>query len=152
MAATALPAPPPALWHLDLSGRRIKLPKIGWVRFRGGREYEGKIKRVTVRMNCAGIYTATALIESEADYPCTPTVDLQPLGIDVGCKTEGERHQFATLSSGEIIHSPALIKRNAKPPGSAATAAGQKTKGLGQPRQAEGAHRQIALAHKEPAQ
>jgi putative transposase len=99
---------------IDLSGRRIKLPKIGWVRFRGGREYEGKIKRVTVRMNCAGIYTATALIESEAEPPCTPTVDLNPLGIDVGCKTEGERHQFATLSSGEIIHSPALIKQNAR--------------------------------------
>lgn len=100
--------------HINHDARAMKLPKIGWVKFRGGRTFEGKIKRIIVRQLASGIYMATALIEDERESPAEPTLNLQPLGIDVGCKTEGLTHQFAALSNGEVVHSPALLKRYRK--------------------------------------
>jgi putative transposase len=95
---------------IALESRRLKLPKAGWIRCRGYREFDGKIKRATVRMTPTGKFYATVLIDNIQDQPAQPTVNLQPVGIDVGCKTEGSQHQFAVLSSGEIIYSPAIYK------------------------------------------
>lgn len=100
--------------HIKVFNGVMKLPKIGWVKFRGGREFEGKIKRITVRQLSSGIYIATALIEDNRELPAKPAFNLQPMGIDVGCKTEGDAHQFAVLSSGEVVYSPALLKRYRK--------------------------------------
>ncbi|CDG88125.1 RNA-guided endonuclease InsQ/TnpB family protein [Xenorhabdus bovienii] len=95
---------------IKLTERQLKLPKAGWVRCRGFRPFDGKIKRATVRQTPTGKYYATVLIDDGRDFPAQPTVDLQPIGIDVGCKTEGAVHQFAALSTGEIVHSPAAYK------------------------------------------
>ncbi|MDE9495479.1 transposase [Xenorhabdus bovienii] len=96
---------------IKLTERQLKLPKTGWVRCRGFRPFEGKIKRATVRQTPTGKYYATVLIDDGHDFPVQPTVDLRPIGIDVGCKTEGDFHQFAALSTGEIVHSPAAYKQ-----------------------------------------
>ncbi|WP_237387305.1 RNA-guided endonuclease InsQ/TnpB family protein [Xenorhabdus sp. Sc-CR9] len=96
---------------IKLTERALKLPKAGWVRIRGFRPFDGNIKRATVRQTPTGKYYATVLIDDGRDFPAQPTVDLQPIGIDVGCKTEGDYHQFAALSTGEIVHSPAAYKR-----------------------------------------
>jgi putative transposase len=74
---------------IALEPRQLKLPKAGWVRCRGGRAWEGKIKRATVRQTPTGKYYATVLIDDARDLPAQPTTNLTPLGIDVGCKTEG---------------------------------------------------------------
>jgi len=42
------------------------------------------------------------------------TTNLTPLDIDIGCKTEGFTHQFAALSTGEIITTSAEYKRQMK--------------------------------------
>lgn len=99
---------------IALELRRLKLPKAGWVRCRGGREWEGKIKRATVRQTPTGKYYATVLIDDGRDLPAQPETGLTPLGIDVGCKTEGFTHQFAALSTGELISAPAAYKRQMK--------------------------------------
>lgn len=99
---------------IALEPRQLKLPKAGRVRCRGGREWEGKIKRATVRQTPTGKYYATVLIDDGRDLPAQPTTNLTPLGIDVGCKTEGFTHQFAALSTGEIITAPAEYKRQMK--------------------------------------
>jgi putative transposase len=103
-----------AATSIALERGRLKLPKAGRVRCRGGREWEGKIKRATVRQTPAGKYYATVLIDDGRDLPAQPTTNLTPLGIDVGCKTEGFTHQFAALSTGEIITAPAEYKRQMK--------------------------------------
>ena len=48
-----------------LDRHHIKLPKLGVVYFRAGRLPLGKIKNVTVRLNVAGQYYITVLVESE---------------------------------------------------------------------------------------
>ncbi|CDG22057.1 putative transposase [Xenorhabdus poinarii G6] len=96
---------------IQLTDRALKLPKAGWVCCRGFRPFEGKIKRATVRQTPTGKYYATVLIDDGRDFPAQPTIDLRPMGIDVGCKTEGDFHQFAALSTGEIVHSPAAYKQ-----------------------------------------
>lgn len=103
-----------AATSIALEPRQLKLPKAGRVRCRGGREWEGKIKRATVRQTPTGKYYATVLIDDGRDLPVQPTANLTPLGIDVGCKTEGFTHQFAALSTGEIITAPAEYKRQMK--------------------------------------
>lgn len=100
--------------NIVLESRRLKLPKAGWVRCRGGRVWDGSIKRATVRQTPSGKYYATVLIDDGQDIPAPPTTNLAPLGIDVGCKTEGFTHQFAALSNGEIITAPAEYKRQMK--------------------------------------
>lgn len=99
---------------IALEPRRLKLPKAGWVRCRGAREWEGRIKRATVRQTPTGKYYATVLIDDGRDLPAQPENGLTPLGIDVGCKTEGFTHQFAALSTGEIVTAPAEYKRQMK--------------------------------------
>lgn len=99
---------------IALEPSRLKLPKAGWVRCRGGRAWEGRIKRATVRQTPTGKYYATVLIDDGRDLPAQPETGLVPLGIDVGCKTEGFTHQFAALSTGEIVTAPAEYKRQMK--------------------------------------
>lgn len=103
-----------AATSIALEPRRLKLPKAGWVRCRGGRAWEGRIKRATVRQTPTGKYYATVLIDDGRDLPAQPETGLVPLGIDVGCKTEGFTHQFAALSTGEIVTAPAEYKRQMK--------------------------------------
>lgn len=97
--------------NIRLEPRQLKLPKAGWVRCRGGREFDGRIKRATVRRTPVGKFYATILIDDGRDLPAQPTVELSPVGIDVGCKTEEFTHQFAALSTGEVVSSPAAFKR-----------------------------------------
>lgn len=99
---------------IALEPRRLKLPKAGWVRCRGARAWEGRIKRATVRQTPTGKYYATVLIDDGRDLPAQPETGLAPLGIDVGCKTEEFTHQFAALSTGEIVTAPAEYKRQMK--------------------------------------
>lgn len=99
---------------IALEPRRLKLPKAGWVRCRGTRTWEGRIKRATVRQTPTGKYYATVLIDDGRDLPAQPETGLAPLGIDVGCKTAGFTHQFAALSTGEIVTAPAEYKRQMK--------------------------------------
>lgn len=96
--------------NIELEQRQLKLPKAGWVRCRGFRAFEGKIKRATVCCTPTGKFYAMVLIDDGQALPMPPTIALQPIGIDVGCKTEGSQHQFAALSIGEIVYSPAAYK------------------------------------------
>ncbi|HCJ7736315.1 TPA: transposase [Citrobacter freundii] len=99
---------------IALEPRKLKLPKAGWVRCRGAREWDGRIKRATIRQTPAGKYYATVLIDDGRELPAQPEAGLTPLGIDVGCKTEGFTHQFAALSTGDIVYAPAEYKRQMK--------------------------------------
>ncbi len=77
----------------QLDGHRLKLPKIGWMRFGKSREIEGAIKNVTIRRD--GKHWAVAFqTEREVDTPVHPSTSA--IGIDLGIAT------FAALSDGTL--------------------------------------------------
>lgn len=132
---------------------RLKLPKAGWVRCRGGRVWEGRIKRATVRQTPSGKYYATVLVDDGLDLPAQPETGLSPLGIDVGCKTKGFTHQFAALSTGEIILAPAEYKRQMKRLRRASRRLARKQKGsanrLKQKRRVAQLHERISAVRRD---
>lgn len=82
---------------VSIMGNRIKLPKLGWVRFAKSREVQGRILNATVRRNPSGKYFVSLLVETEVqELPKTNS----SVGIDVGLK------DFAILSNGEVFANP----------------------------------------------
>lgn len=119
--------------HVSHENRQVKIPKLGWVKCRGLREFEGKIKRITVSQQPSGKYYASVLVENGAPEPApAPVPDLELItGIDMGCKTEGDQHQFAVLSHGQdqVIYQPAHLKTQLKKLARAQRKLARKTKG-----------------------
>ena len=65
----------------DIEGNRIKLPKLGWLKFRKSRELMGKAKSVTVSRNGKHWY-ASIMCEVELNTPKHPSSS--SVGIDRG--------------------------------------------------------------------
>lgn len=80
--------------ELDQANNRIRLPKLGWIKYRNSREVLGEIKNVTISSTCgkwyASIQTSREVIEKL--HPSMTSV-----GIDVGIA------KFATLSDGTVF-------------------------------------------------
>jgi len=74
-----------------LDGRRIFLPKIGWLGFRKSREILGEPKNVTVSRQ-GKYWFVSAQVEIELPEPVHPSLSI--VGIDMGVK------RLVTLSSG----------------------------------------------------
>jgi putative transposase len=79
---------------LDPGNNRIRLPKIGWVRYRNSREVLGQIKNVTVSESAGKWYISISTLRV-VEQPIHPSNSI--VGIDMGVK------QFATMSNGEVI-------------------------------------------------
>lgn len=79
------------------------MPKIGFVRIKRHRAFEGKIKSVTVSQTPSGKYFVSVLVE-QPDVVVTYAEN--KIGIDLGIK------DFATLSSGEKIQNPKLLHKS----------------------------------------
>lgn len=79
---------------VQIEGDRIKLPKIGWVKFIKSQEIEGKIKNVTVSRELDKWKVA---IQVEIDVPEPVHPSNKAIGIDMGIS------RFATMSDGTVI-------------------------------------------------
>jgi transposase, IS605 orfB family len=78
----------------------VKLPKIGWVRFKQHRKITGLIKSATISKTATGKYFISILCETEIHpYPKTNST----VGIDLGLS------HFAILSTGEKIENPRFL-------------------------------------------
>jgi len=86
--------PDPKQFEIDQANGRIKLPKLGWMRYRNSREIVGNPKNITLSQ-CAGKWYASIQTEREVDQP-TPTATTA-IGIDVGIA------RFATMSDGSFV-------------------------------------------------
>jgi len=86
--------PDPKQFAIDEANSRIKLPKLGWVRYRNSREILGTAKNITLRLSAGKCY-ASIQTEREVEPP-QPTATAA-IGIDVGIA------RFATLSDGRVI-------------------------------------------------
>jgi len=80
--------------QIVLDNRRIKLPKLGWIRFFKSRPIEGKIKNATISMKAGHWYVALQ-VELELPEPCN--LPKSVLGVDMGIS------QFAACSDGRLI-------------------------------------------------
>ncbi|QQZ64367.1 IS200/IS605 family element transposase accessory protein TnpB [Paenibacillus sonchi] len=88
--------------NIAVNGNRIKLPKLGVVRFAKSREIEGRIQSATIRRNPSGKYFVSLLVETEVQ--ALPSTNLE-VGIDVGLK------DFAILSNGEVFVNPKFLRK-----------------------------------------
>ena len=83
--------------NIAIVGNKIKLPKLGFIKFAKSREVEGRILNATIRRNSSGKYFVSILAETEVQ-PLEKTGS--SVGIDVGLK------DFAILSTGQLFSNP----------------------------------------------
>ena len=88
--------------NIAIVGNKIKLPKLGLVKFAKSREVEGRILNATIRRNPSGKYFVSILVETEIkELPKTNS----SIGVDVGLK------DFAILSNGEVFSNPKWFRK-----------------------------------------
>jgi putative transposase len=90
---------------IEVMGNRIKLPKLGWVKFAKSREVQGKILSATIRRNPSGKYFVSILCECEIES--LPVAE-RSIGIDLGLK------HFLTSSDGEKKDAPRSFRHERK--------------------------------------
>lgn len=90
---------------IEVIDNKIKLPKLGWVKFTKSREVKGKILSATIRRNPTGKYFVSILCETEINS--LPTSE-KAIGIDLGLK------DFVILSTGEKISAPKYFRKYEK--------------------------------------
>lgn len=87
--------------NIAVDGNRLKLPKLGWVRFAKSREVEGRILSATVRRSPSGKYFVAITAETDIEeLPMTGSA----VGVDVGLK------DFAVPSDGTVYRNPRFFR------------------------------------------
>lgn len=92
--------------NIYVSDRYIKLPKIGLVRVKKHREFDGLIKSVTVSQNPSGKYYVSVLV-SQDEKEKLP-ISNNEIGIDLGIK------EFVITSDGEMVENPKYLRSSEK--------------------------------------
>jgi putative transposase len=81
-------------FFIDETNNRIKLPKLGWLRYHNSRSIQGLAKNVTVSLTSDGYYFSVQT-EVEIDQPRPEATSI--VGLDIGIK------RFITLSNGDFF-------------------------------------------------
>ena len=90
--------------NIYISDRYIKLPKIGLIRIKKHRDFEGLIKSVTVSQNPSGKYYVSVLV-NQKDKEKLP-ISNNKIGIDLGIK------EFCITSDGKMIENPKHLRKS----------------------------------------
>lgn len=91
--------------NISIIENKIKLPRLGLVKFAKSREVEGRILNVTVRRNPSGKYFVSVLVETEVQQ--LPKNN-NHIGIDLGTA------HFAITSDGEFYENPKYLRKYEK--------------------------------------
>ena len=91
---------------ITISDRYIKLPKIGLVRVKKHRDFDGTIKSVKVSQEPSGKYYVSVLIDCEEQEKLYKSEN--EIGIDLGIK------EFCITSDGEMIENPKYLRKSGK--------------------------------------
>jgi putative transposase len=81
-------------------GRRIKIPKLGWVRMRESLRFSGKIQSAVVSCAAGKWFVSIAVELDRLPPPCKSHATV---GVDLGI------HTLATLSTGEVWENPRVL-------------------------------------------
>ena len=90
-------------YNIRVKDNTIKLPKLGFVKFKKSREIQGKIKSVIISKNILGRYYISVLCE--VDIETLPKLDTQ-IGIDLGLK------EFCITSDNEFVSNPMYLRKS----------------------------------------
>jgi len=93
--------------HFQLSNKGVKLPKIGWIKWKPNRKLVGKAKSVTIKQDLDN-WIAIVLCEIPDIQVRTAFAESEVVGIDVGIK------DFAVLSNGIKITNPNHLTKSEK--------------------------------------
>jgi len=80
--------------RIKIEGKKVRIPKIGWVKFRKSRELIGKLKNTMV-VEKSGKWYVIFQCEIESEPVKHPSND--SVGLDLGCSV------FAATSDGDLI-------------------------------------------------
>ena len=92
---------------LDQDSRKIRIPKVGWIRFRDKSNFKGltKINNITISKSSSGKYFAN--ISADVDITSFEKTN-QSCGIDLGLK------DFCILNDGTMFENPKFLVNNEK--------------------------------------
>lgn len=94
---------------IDFDKGKVSVNKIGWLRARISRTFEGKIKTSTIEKTATGKYYISITVElPDIKIKQKPIKADTAVGIDTGIK------MFATFSDGKEIENPKHLKSNLK--------------------------------------
>ncbi|MCC5605722.1 transposase [Nostoc sp. CHAB 5834] len=83
--------------NIQIIENRLKLPKLGWIKFHQSQDINGKLVNVTITRTSSGKYIASILCETEIKkYPQVTG----NIGLDLGLKS------YLTTSNGETVDNP----------------------------------------------
>ena len=88
---------------IRFDGNRLKLPKVGYIKFIEHRQHEGEIKSVVVSHERSGEYYASVLCEVKEPEKL-PEID-KHIGIDLGL------HGFIVCSDGKRVEAPKYFRK-----------------------------------------
>jgi len=72
---------------VDFKNKKIKIPKIEWIKFRDKRVFENKIKSITISKNKCNQYFASILIEQNFEINLSQTIEEDKVfAADMSCK------------------------------------------------------------------
>jgi putative transposase len=91
--------------QVQVNGKRIRIPKLGWIRMRESLRFSGKLHSATVSRGADHWYVSLSVELSEKPKPCESQEDI---GVDLGI------NRLATLSNGNMFNGPKPLKRKLK--------------------------------------
>lgn len=93
--------------HLDQDKKMIKIPKVGWIRFKDKTNFSGltKINNITISKSASGKYFAS--ISAEVDIKALAKTK-KSCGVDIGLKN------FCILNDGTKFDNPRFLVNNEK--------------------------------------
>ena len=86
-----------------VEGRRIRIPKLGWLRMREALRFTGRIVSATVSRS-AGHWDASITVDTGEDNHLPPAENQGAVGVDLGVAA------LATLSTGEVVTGPKALR------------------------------------------
>ena len=92
--------------NFKVTDKYITLPKIGLVKVKKHRDFEGIIKSVTVSKTPSGKYYVSVLVDCKEQEKLPKSEN--EIGIDLGIK------EFAITSDGEMIENPKYLRKSEK--------------------------------------
>ena len=84
----------PQGFEVDNQNGRVKVPKMGWIRYRKSQEVLGEAKNITISESCGKWFVS---IQTEREVPTPQHPSTSAVGTDWGVVN------FVTLSNGEVV-------------------------------------------------
>lgn len=92
---------------LDFDNGKVYLPKIGWVKTKFSRQFEGKVKTTTLSRTSTGKYYVSILVELKEEIKLKKTIkEKTTIGIDLGIKS------YIVTSDGQEIQYPKFLRKS----------------------------------------